>query len=84
MMLTEDISTPHFYHQMQLQPAYALNWLEKIIFKTKAMYCCDIGCCMYLIFLSAVEAGEVESKYIHMAFWSHSNLGNFAQFIHRC
>lgn len=39
---------------------------------------------MYLIFLSAMEGGEVESKYIHMAFWSHSNLANFAQFIHRC
>lgn len=40
---------------------------------------------IYLIFLSAVEAGiKVESKYILMAFCSSSNLGHFAQFIHRC
>lgn len=34
---------------------------------------------MYLIFLPVVEADiEVESKYIHIAFWSSSSLGHFA------
>lgn len=41
--------------------------------------CCFLKNYYYIpYFLSAVEAGiKFESKYIHMAFWSSSNLGHF-------